>query len=59
MLNAAAQGQLGDDQAATSLGEVYELKPDFSAIAELKKWNAAPDDLEHLLEGLRKAGLKE
>jgi len=59
MLNAAAQGQLGDDQAASSLDEVYKLKPDFSAVTELKKWNAAPDDLEHLLEGLRKAGLKE
>jgi len=59
MLNAAAQGQLGDDQAAESLSEVYNLKPDFSAVAELNKWNAAPDDLEHLLEGLRKAGLRE
>ena len=59
MLNAAAQGQLEDDQAAASLERVYELKPDFSATAELNKWNAAPDDLEHLLEGLRKAGLRE
>jgi len=38
---------------------VYRLKPDFSAVSELKKWNAAADDLEHLLEGLRKAGLEE
>jgi hypothetical protein len=25
----------------------------------LRKWNAAPADLEHILQGLRKAGLRE
>ncbi len=59
MLNAAALGQLGSADADASLARIYTLKPDFSAHAELRKWNAAPDDLEHLVEGLRKAGLKE
>ncbi|MDA0240751.1 MAG: winged helix-turn-helix domain-containing protein [Proteobacteria bacterium] len=59
LLIAAAQGQLGRPEAAGSLKKIYALKPAFSAAAEIKKWNAAPDDLEHLMEGLRKAGLKE
>lgn len=54
-----AQGQLQRDEAPALLARIYELKPDFCARAELVKWNAAPDDLEHLLEGLRKAGLRE
>jgi len=58
LLRAAAQGQLGREAAAASLARISELKPDFSARSELQKWNAAPDDLEHILEGLRKAGLK-
>jgi tetratricopeptide (TPR) repeat protein len=56
---AAAQGQLGVPEAAQSLGRMFELKPDCDPRAELTKWNAAPDDLAHLMEGLRKAGLKE
>lgn len=59
LLTAAALGQLGRPEAAASLDRLYALKPDFSAHAELEKWNARPDDMEHLLEGLRKAGLKE
>jgi TolB-like protein len=59
LLRAAAQGQLGHPEAAASLARIFEIKPTFSARGELKKWNAAPDDLEHILEGLRKAGLKE
>ena len=59
LLNAAARGQMRNSEAGRSLERIYELKPDFSARAELMKWNAAPDDLEHLLGGLRKAGLKE
>ncbi len=59
MLNAAAQGQLGSPDAEASLRRVYELKPDFSARMELTKWNAAPDDFEHLMQGLKKAGLTE
>ena len=59
LLKAAAQGQLQRPEAGASLARIHELKPDFSARAELEKWNAAPQDLEHLLEGLRKAGLRD
>jgi len=59
LMKAAAQGQLGRDEAGASLAQIYALKPGFSARAELQKWNAAPKDLEHILEGLRKAGLDE
>ncbi len=59
MLSAAAQAQLGRTDAAVSLMRAFELNPELSPRAELEKWNAAPDDLEHLLEGLRKAGLEE
>lgn len=59
LLTAAAKGQLGRADAAQSLAQILELKPRFSAREELRKWNAAPHDLEHILEGLRKAGLKE
>ena len=59
LLQAAALGQLGDPKAAAALARVFERKPDFSAVDELQRWNAAPDDLAHLLDGLRKAGLKE
>ncbi len=59
MLVAAAKGQLGHADAADALAQIFVAKPDFSARVELHKWNAAPDDLEHILEGLRKAGLKE
>ncbi len=57
MLMAAAKGQLGHPDAAQSLARVFEAKPGFSALVELKKWNTAPADLEHIVEGLRKAGL--
>lgn len=57
MLNAAALGQLGRrEEAAAALTQMKELQPDFSPRDELKKWNAAPGDLAHLLEGLGKAG---
>jgi TolB-like protein len=59
VITAAAQGQLSHPDAGASLARVFELKPDFAARAELKKWNAAPHDLEHLLDGLRRAGLRE
>lgn len=59
LLSAAALGQLGRPNAGTSLERIYELKPDFDARAELRKWNAAPNDLEHILEGLGKAGYRE
>jgi TolB-like protein/DNA-binding winged helix-turn-helix (wHTH) protein/tetratricopeptide (TPR) repeat protein len=59
LLRAAALGQLGRAEAPDSLARIFEIKPTFSARGELRKWNAAPDDLEHILEGLRKAGLGE
>ncbi len=59
LMTSAAKGQLGHQDAGESLARIFELKPNFSARAELKKWNAAPQDREHIVEGLRKAGLKE
>lgn len=59
LLTAAAKGQLRHADARASLDRLFAIKPDFSAVAELKKWNAEPKDFEHLMDGLRKAGLKE
>ena len=59
LLAAAAQGQLAHPDANASLKRIFAIKPDFSARAELRKWNTAPPDLEHILDGLRKAGLRE
>jgi TolB-like protein len=59
LLMAAAQGQLGHPDGAASLRQMSAVKPGCSARAELQRWNAAPSDLEHILEGLRKAGLRE
>ena len=59
LIKAAALGQLGRPEAAGSLARVQALKPGFDARAELEKWNAAPHDQEHLLDGLRKAGLED
>ena len=59
MLTAAAKGQLGHKDAADALARIFEVKPNFSAHVELRKWNAAPADLEHILDGLRRAGLHE
>lgn len=59
LLTAAALGQLGREDAARSLALMNEAKPGVSAVDEMRKWNAAPRDFDHLLEGLRKAGLDE
>ncbi len=59
LLECAALGRMGSPDAATALARIMEIKPDFSARAELRKWNAAPDDLEHIMDGLRSAGLRE
>ena len=58
MLRAAILGQLGRAEAAQSLEKIRTLKPAFDADAELDKWHTAPDDKAHILEGLKKAGLK-
>jgi tetratricopeptide (TPR) repeat protein len=57
---AAAYGQLGEEQRATAaLRELHALLPNFGAIArdEFGKW-LDPELTEHLLDGLRKAGLE-
>lgn len=58
MLAAAAQGQLGVPEAVDSLQQAEALKPGLDPRVELAKWNAAPDDLEHIMEGLVKAGYR-
>ena len=59
LLDAAALGQLGRSEATRSLKRMQELKPGISVRAELGKWNASPNDFEHILDGLHKAGLQE
>jgi len=57
---AAAYGQLGErDAARKSLNEVLRLAPAYalSARERLAKW-FAPELVEHILDGLRKAGLQ-
>jgi TolB-like protein len=57
---AAAYGQLGELEAARNAGrDLLAIKPDFAALAreELGKWWDA-ELVEHLVEGLRKAGLE-
>ena len=58
LLRCAAFGQLGDARARNSLEQLFQLRPGFDARGELEKWNTAADDPDHLLEGLRKAGLE-
>ncbi|MGH8092442.1 MAG: adenylate/guanylate cyclase domain-containing protein [Chthoniobacterales bacterium] len=56
---ASIYGQLGEEQRArASLRELLTLLPNFGAMARelYGKWNA-PEFIEHLLDGLRKAGL--
>ena len=56
---AAIYGQLGEkERAAAALRQLLVLLPNFGAIAreEYGKWNE-PEFIEHLLDGLRKAGL--
>ena len=59
LLDAAAKGQLGRADAGQALSRIFDVKPNFSANLELRKWNAAPHDRDHILEGLRKAGWSE
>ncbi|MGH6960817.1 MAG: hypothetical protein ACREE7_10055, partial [Dongiaceae bacterium] len=56
---AACYAQMGRmAEAAAAAAEVRKLRPDFSC-EKLRRagWNAA--DTEHILEGMRKAGLPE
>ncbi len=57
---AAAYGQLGEHEAARkALRELLAIRPDFAAVAreELGKW-WDPELIEHLIDGLRKAGMQ-
>ena len=57
---AAAYGQLGEMEAARSaLRALVALRPDFALVAreEVAKW-WDPELVEHLIDGLRKAGLE-
>jgi non-specific serine/threonine protein kinase len=59
-LLAAVNGQLGESDAATRhLREVLTMMPDFPSIgrAEFSKWYL-PELVDHLMDGLRKAGLE-
>jgi len=58
LLGAAAKGQAGHADAGASLARIFEVKSNFSAEVELRKWNAAPEDRDHILKGLRRAGLR-
>ncbi|MGO9649098.1 MAG: protein kinase domain-containing protein [Terriglobales bacterium] len=57
---AAACGQLGEtDIAAKALKDLLKLRPDFASTVrkDMDKW-WKPDYVEHLIDGLRKAGLE-
>ena len=57
---AAVYGQLGEhDAARRAVGDLLAIRPDFAAVAreELGKW-WEPELIEHLIDGLRKAGLE-
>jgi TolB-like protein len=59
LTRAAAYGQLGlQEPARRSLNEMLALRPDMATAAreELAKW-WEPDLVEHIIDGLRKAGL--
>ncbi|MFZ0795964.1 MAG: protein kinase [Candidatus Korobacteraceae bacterium] len=59
-LRAAALGQMGrQEDARKALEDLLALRPDFAAVArqEYAKWYA-PELIEQLIEGLRKAGLE-
>lgn len=59
LLDAAAKGQLERADAREALERMNTVKPGISVRNELQTWNAAPHDLDHILDGLRKAGLQE
>jgi adenylate cyclase len=57
---ATAYGQLGQREAASNaVRELLAVGPDFPVVAreELAKW-WDPELIEHLIDGLRKAGLQ-
>jgi tetratricopeptide (TPR) repeat protein len=60
LLIAAACGQLGEREAADkALRSLLQLRPDLAATVrkDMEKW-WDPESVEHLIDGLRKAGLE-
>jgi len=60
LLTAAARGQLGEiDLAAKAVGELLRIRPNVGTTVrkDFMKWWSV-EDAEHLLDGLRKAGLE-
>jgi TolB-like protein/tetratricopeptide (TPR) repeat protein len=61
LVSAMVHGQLGNRaEAAQAVKELLALKPDFQTNArqELEKWFAENAHVDHVLAGLRKAGLR-
>ncbi len=57
---AACYGQLGRiEEARAAAAQVIRLKPDFAISKERGAWWQDREDLENILEGLRRAGLPE
>ena len=60
MMIAAASGQLGQREAADkAVRDVLKLRPDVASTvrSDMTKW-WSPEDVEHFIDGLRKAGLE-
>lgn len=61
LISAMIFGQLGDHKSAkAAAASALAAAPDFedSAKAALTLWNFQPDDIQHMVEGWRKAGLE-
>jgi hypothetical protein len=56
LLNAAALGRLGRQEAGASLALMLQAKPGVSAAAEMQKWIVSQQKFDNLMLGLRKAG---
>jgi TolB-like protein/Tfp pilus assembly protein PilF len=56
---AAAHGQLGELEAAqAAVRQLLVMKPGFAAREEFEKWHGPGELIEHVVDGLRKAGLE-
>ncbi len=59
LLRAAALGQLGkSNEAKQSLTRMTSLKPDICVADEMNKWNLSAHDFDHVMQGLKMAGLE-
>ena len=59
LLNAAALGRLGRDEAGASLALMEKAKPGVSAAKEMQKWVVSQERYDNLMLGLRSAGHNE